>query len=115
MSKSIYNLQISCSSEAQKGIVSNLLSIKPNKQMGNIWCLEIQEKESDEQFDFVSHYLDMLEGKYDQLESIGISKEDISVWLLYEYDNQCNIEFLPNDLKRLGENGISLCISCWAS
>ncbi len=83
--------------------------------MGNIWCFEVQEKESDEYFDFIHHFLDMLEGKYDQLKSMGISKEDISVWLLYEYDNQCNMEFLPDNLKRLGDNGISLCVSCWAS
>ena len=115
MSKSIYNLKISCSSKGQKEKVSNLLRIKSNKQMSNTWCLEVQEKESDEYFDFVNHFLDILEGKYGQLESIGISKEDISIWLLYEYDNQCNMEFLPNNLKRLGENGISLCVSCWTS
>lgn len=115
MSKSIYNLRILCSSDEQKEKVSKLLSVKPTKQMGNTWSLEVEERESDEYFDFINHFLDILEGKYEQLESIEISREDISLWFLYEYENQCNMEFLPNDLKRLGNNGISFCISCWAS
>lgn len=115
MSKSTYNLRISCSSDRQIEKVSNLLSVKPNKQMGNIWCLEVEEQESEEYFDFINHFLDILEGKYEQLESIKISREDISLWFLYEYEDQCNMEFLSNNLKRLGGNGISLCVSCWAS
>lgn len=115
MSKIIYNLQILCSNDEQIEKVSNLLNIKPTKQMSNIWCLEVEEKESDEYFDFINHFLDILEGKYKQLESIEISREDISLWFLYEYKDQCNMEFLPNDLKRLGDNGIGLCVSCWGS
>jgi len=115
MSKSIYNLRISCSSDGQKEKVSNLLNVKPTKLMGNIWCLEVEERESDQYFDFINYFLNILEGKYNQLKSIEISKEDISLWLLYEYDDQCNLEFLPNNLKRLGDNGISFCVSCWTS
>ena len=115
MSKSIYSLRISCSSEEQRKKVSNLLNVESTKQMGSIWCLEVEERESNEYFDFINHFLDILEGKYEQLEAIEVSREDISVWFLYEYEYQCNMEFLPNNLKRLGDNRISLCVSCWAS
>lgn len=115
MSKYIYWLKISCPSEEHVEKASSLLGVKPNKELGHIWCFEVEQKEDDEYFDFVKNYLDMLEGKYDQLESIGISRDDISVWMLYKYEGQCNMEFLPKDLKRLGDNGIALCISCWES
>ncbi len=115
MSKSIYNLQILCSDNGQLEKVSNLLSVKPTKQIDNVWCLEVEELENDKYFDFINYFLDILEGKYELLESIDISKENISLWFLYEFDNQCNMEFLPSDLKRIGDNGIGLCISCWTS
>ena len=50
---------------------------------------------------------------YEKLESIGISREDISIWILYEYEGQCNMEYDPVSMKKMGENGIVLCISCW--
>ena len=115
MSKSIYNLRISCSYNEQIDNISILLNQKPTKKIGNIWCLEIEEGESDEYFDYINHFLDILEGKYKQLESIGISREHISIWFLYEYKDQCNMEFLPSEMKRLGDNRISLCVSCWVS
>ena len=43
----------------------------------------------------------------------GISREDISIWVLYEYEGQCNMEYDPESMKKLGESGILLCISCW--
>jgi len=113
MSTKIYRLQVVCSGEEYTEKISILLGIKPSERLGHIWSLEIKEKEDDEYFDCIRYYLDILEGRYEKLASIGVSKDDISVWLLYEYDNECNMEFSPDDLKRLGDNGISLCISCW--
>lgn len=49
------------------------------------------------------------------LKEIGIDRDMISVWYLYKYDEQCNMEFSPERMKRLGDNGITLCISCWSS
>jgi len=54
-----------------------------------------------------------LEGKYDLLSKRGIEKPYISIFMLYEYDGQCNMEFRPEDMKRIGEHGIGFCISCW--
>jgi len=115
MKKSIYNLQISCSNDEQLDKVSEVLNVKPTRRAGHVWCLEVEKNGNDDYFDFINLFLDILDGKYMQLASIGISKADISLWFLYQYEDQCNMEFLPNDLKRLGNNGIGLCISCWAS
>lgn len=114
MEKTIYRLQIRCSTDEQVRKVSSILNREPAEPMGNTW-LEVEEKKGDEYFDFINQFLDILEGKYEQLQSVGVHREDISVWFLYQYEDQCNMEFLPSDLKRLGTNRISLCISCWAS
>ena len=113
MSNNIYQLQISYSSDDQLNKISALLNTAPTKQMASLWCLEIEEHENKAYFDFINRFLDILEGKYEQLKSIGILRKDISVWFLYEYESQCNIEFDPNCLKRLGTEGINLCLSCW--
>jgi hypothetical protein len=95
--------------------VSSILNIEHNKFSENIWSLEIIENENDPYFDFINHFLNLLDNKYDLLNYIGVARTDISIWLLYTYDSQCNLEFLPKDLSRIGSEEISLSISCWAS
>jgi hypothetical protein len=49
----------------------------------------------------------------EKIHALGISNDDLSIWYLYEYDEQCNMEFHPRQLKKFGELDIVLCISCW--
>ncbi|MBX3165339.1 MAG: hypothetical protein KF900_12765 [Bacteroidetes bacterium] len=86
----------------------------PNK-IPSCWTYEVVDDKPDEYFDFINIFLDILETKYADLEKLNIKRDDITVWMLYEYDQQCNMEFDPARLKRLGDNGIKLCISCWDS
>ena len=81
----------------------------------NTWTYQINTIAQDNYFDFINIFLDILENKYKKLADLGIQKNDISIWHLYEYDQQCNMEFDPTRLKRLGDNGITFCISCWDS
>lgn len=107
----LFSLRISIQEENQIDIINNILNIKSNySQCG--WGLEITEEVAPD-FSFISYFLSILENKYEKLEQVGIYREDISIWLLYEYSNQCNMEFSPNDLYKLGKEGITLCISCW--
>lgn len=62
---------------------------------------------------YIDAFLPLLQGKYEELEKIGISREDITIWIYYEYDEQCNFEFHPDEMKQLADNGIVLCVSCW--
>ncbi len=32
---------------------------------------------------------------------------------MYEYEQQCNMEFKPKIMKQIGNLGVVLCISCW--
>jgi hypothetical protein len=40
---------------------------------------------------FIEYFLRMLEGKYEILEQIGITRDCISVWMIYAYNDQCNM------------------------
>mgnify|MGYP001806443121 FL=1 len=62
---------------------------------------------------YIQKLVSILENKYEQLNKIGIKRSDISIWYLYAYNGQCNMEFLPEDMLLLGKEGISFCVSCW--
>ncbi|MGB7415979.1 MAG: hypothetical protein WA902_17380 [Thermosynechococcaceae cyanobacterium] len=93
--------------------ISDILGQASSNSDNDVWTLEITERDSDPPTNFVRDFLGILEGKYEDLSHSGIESSDISVWIYYEYDEQCNLEFLPEDMKRLGENGIALCISAY--
>jgi hypothetical protein len=91
------------------------VSILNCQKFPNSWEYEVIDKEEDKYYDFINEFLDILETKYEKLAALGIERKDITFWYLYEYDQQCNMEFDPVRLKRLGDNGICLCISCWGT
>ncbi len=114
-----YSLQISFepSIETFNAITAilNLEVTSDNKleEIPSTWKFTKTVLDTDSYFDFINNFLGILENKYDQLKNIGIDRNHIIIWLLYEYDQQCNMEFNPQEMKRLGENQITLCISCW--
>lgn len=112
INKCSYSLQIYTESNDIRSKINNVLNVKSNFP-NDSWGIEIIEKETDNYVDFINIFLDILENKYSFLEDIGISRNYITIWAIYEYKEQCNIEFEPKDLERLGKNGIKLCISCW--
>ncbi|MGE5384130.1 MAG: hypothetical protein ACM3PX_11935 [Omnitrophica WOR_2 bacterium] len=91
--------------------ITNILGVEPNSPPDN-WSYELVVNDI-ENNNFVEYFMGILEGRFDKLSEIGISRDDISIWMLYEYEGECNIEFKASDLKLLGDNGISLCISCY--
>jgi hypothetical protein len=102
--------------------LTSLLGVEPVDDLSDSegvcssrWIYEVESGETEKYFDFINVFLDLLEGKYSELFKLSVRPENISFWMLYEYDGQCNIEFDPLRLKRLAENGISLCVSCWES
>ena len=79
----------------------------------SIWWLQlVEDEEKDNRIDFINIFLDLLEPNFDHLEKLGIKKENILIWLIYEYEHQCALGFNPKELERLGSNGIALNIDC---
>ena len=106
-----YRLQIDAEGTTTHNKISQVLKIDSISK--DYWIYERIVNEENDDYDFINDFLGMLDGKYDALEALGINRDDISFWQLYEYDQQCNMEFDPLRMKRLGEMGITLCISCW--
>lgn len=61
------------------------------------------------------HFMGILEGNFQSLDELGVQKSNIVIYITYEYDDQCNMEFLPEELLALGQNGIVLAVSCYQS
>jgi len=92
-------------------IVNKILGVESN--CPPFWELKLIQKEEDKYIPFADYFLSILKGKYDQLEEVGVRRDDISVWFVYYYDSQCNMEFSPKDMCNLGKEGITLCVSCY--
>ena len=74
--------------------VNELLGVRSNYSKED-WYLEVVQKEDDPPFRFIDYFLSLLEGKYERLESIGISREDILNLVIpipptKEQENICN-------------------------
>jgi hypothetical protein len=101
--------------------VTKLLGVTPQKYKKTkfdksdeptIWTHQIEREDEDEYLDFINLFMDMLEPQFDELLKLGIDRENILIWLVYVYTEQCALEFSPDEMKRLGEAGISFNIDC---
>ena len=111
-----FRLEIALPKDARVEDVSRILNLQasgPRSEDGNIWAVEDEEPEIG-WIDFIGRYCDSVRRGMTGLEGLGISSDYISIWMLYEYDQQCNMEFTPDEMKVMGELGITFCISCWA-
>ncbi|MFC5271465.1 hypothetical protein [Adhaeribacter terreus] len=119
-----YNLQIifEPSFETYQSI-SEILALSPSERIPfsevelkngpNLWQHEVEEKITDPYFDFITYYTDIIISKSEELFKLEINRDAISIWFLYAYKDQCNLEFEPVRLKKLADSCIKLCISCW--
>lgn len=105
-----YVLRITCD-RAKIPQVSAILGIVGNASDDYDWVLKLGETDPGDEY--WRTFINLLEGKYDQLEALGVKRDDITIWLYYGYENQCNFEFHPDQMLALGKNGIVLCVSCW--
>ncbi|MBD8019109.1 hypothetical protein [Kaistella pullorum] len=113
--KTSYRLQITFEENLEKfNALSSIFEVQPINFEDKIYTSWIYESEENgHYFDFVNFFIDLIELKNGALQKLGIERNNISLWLLYEYDQQCNMEFDPTRLKRIADNEITLCISCW--
>jgi len=83
------------------------------KEEPSDWWIQLEENdEKDKYVDFINVFMNLLEPKFNDLKKNGIDKENILIWLVYEYKHQCALGFNSEELKRLGENGIAFNIDC---
>lgn len=111
MEKISYQLRIDMEEQYYE-IVTSVLELK-SFDYSKGWSYEIIKEERENDFNIIEHFLKILDGKYIKLKDLGIESNDITIWLIYGYNNQCNLEFNPRTLEKMGSNGITLCISCY--
>lgn len=100
--------------------ISKILKIKPTEfptekdddNPFDLWSYCVDIEDDDLYYDFINKFLDILEPKLLELNKIGVTKDKIIFWLIYEYYAQCSLSLDAQEMKRLGENGIALNIDC---
>jgi hypothetical protein len=101
--------------------ISEILELKPaenepskfSSEIPDLWFYMVEENEEEgSSFDFINKFLDLIEPNYTKLSRLGVTKKDILFWLVYEYDQQCSMEFHAQEMLRLGKSGIHLNIDC---
>jgi hypothetical protein len=125
MAKNEFVLEININRGQSKDNISTILGVAPNWKSED-WCFAIiRDYDNDnieeffdyEDFDdipsFIDEFIDLLSGKFEQLAEIDVMRSDIVFWRYYAYNSQCNLEFTPRQLKKLSDNEIRLCITCW--
>ncbi len=93
--------------------VNQIMGIKSHAKYSNVWVLDIQTSKKKSYWDVLNTFIDLIDTKFQELYLEKIEKDDITLWLICEYSEQCNLEFNPIILERIGKIGITLCISCY--
>jgi hypothetical protein len=109
--RTFYSLRID-TDETKYDLVSDILGVKPNSSKGG-WIYEVIVGDNDAPFNFTEEFTSVLHGKMDLLRKLNITEDNIAIWIIYEYNGQCNFEFSPKELEKLTFNKITLCISCY--
>ena len=63
-------------------------------------------------YDEIAWLLDLVEKNKKELLDLGVDFSDSQIWMIYYYDKQCNMEFDPDLMERMGKLGLKLCVSC---
>jgi hypothetical protein len=109
-----YRLQIYSKSDV--GIynaITKILEVEPNRIInvnGNLnteWIYEVAQKQSEEEYDFVTHFLEILEGKYDRLEEIGV-RNSITFYCVFDFEQYDFHELEQSELDLLDKHRIGL-------
>ncbi|MEL6673683.1 MAG: hypothetical protein AAFR61_15870 [Bacteroidota bacterium] len=90
--------------------LSELFEVKEHETITttNFWALTKRFDDEKPLLDYPTFFMDLLEGKYQALSAAGIQRKDIQINWTHQYVGQCNLEFRPEILERMGKNGIGL-------
>jgi hypothetical protein len=75
------------------------------------WSYEISEMETDDSkyYDIINFYARNI----NLLIESNLMTHETELLILYQYNQQCNIEFSHEELLELAKLKLNLCISCW--
>lgn len=91
--------------------LTTILNLEPTRNDG-YWEYSINE-DNELYTESIDFFLNLIELNLLKLKHCGITSDDITIWFYKPYEGQCNMEFSPQEMKKMADNGITLCISCW--
>lgn len=101
------------SNEIEDSILQNILGV--SVENGIIECPADIVFETDQLINYyeLKWLLDLIQSHIDELLNAGVSFESSQIWMNYGYFNQCNMQFDSLILKRIGDLGLTMCVSCY--
>lgn len=94
--------------------ISGILGVETNYMNETNWNYLLTNIKKNKRVNTLEVFYNLLVNKFEELESkLGIEKSDISIWLVIEYDGECNIVLEKEELKYLSDLGINFCISIY--
>ena len=63
-------------------------------------------------YEEIAWLLNLAEKNAKEMTALGVDFSDSQIWMIYYYDKQCNMEFNPDLMERMGKLGLKLCVSC---
>jgi hypothetical protein len=107
-----YCLRIHCPNRSVAEQLDCIFGVKGSASDGH-WEYVLTEGQGDAHVDFSDVFTTMLRNTWGRVAELGVSRDDIEVWMYYEYSSQCNMEFSPSEMKRPADAGLTFCVSCW--
>lgn len=92
--------------------IENILQVKIFKDRIDVPFLDMEDTEYPVFYAEIAWLLDLVEGKKDELLNLGVCFAESQIWMIYYYEAQCNMEFDSELLRRMGNLGLKLCVSC---
>ena len=92
--------------------IEELLNIKLDNNRINVPDDLPEDPDGPFHYGEIAWLLNLAENNKKELLELGVDFSDSQIWMIYYYDKQCNMEFDPELMDRMGKLGLKLCVSC---
>ena len=112
-----YYLKIEVSLPTQVELIDSILEVKHDEEETGAWVLSMDYEPvfGDLPIFYISNFIGFLKGKYEALEQIGITRDKISIWRCVEGPEELFMEYWPEEMRMMAEEGIRVRIMCRAN
>lgn len=109
----VYSLKIEVDVPGQLELIDLILEVEHNV-VSDGWELQMDYNEEFGELPifYISNFLDILRGKYKDLEKIGICREMISIWRCIVGPQEVFMEYWPEEMHLMAVEGIRFRILC---
>lgn len=110
----IYCLKIEVDMPGQMKLIDLILDVEHDVEEAGVWVLtmEYEEAWSDLPLYYISNFMNILRGKYGDLEKIGIKREQISIWRCITGPQEVYMEYWPEEMRLMASEGIRFRLLC---